>query len=76
LGNLREVFSFLSAEIPGKEHLMAKHGNVKGSDKFEALRRKEMNKSRAANITNSGKSGSPEGRTQQPQGIGLCQTIN
>ena len=35
VGNLREVCSFLRVEIPGKEHLMAKHGNVKDSDKYE-----------------------------------------
>jgi hypothetical protein len=40
---------------------MAKHGNVKNSDKYVALRCKGMSKARAAKIANSGKSGSRKG---------------
>ena len=47
---------------------MAKHGNVKDSDKYEALRRKGMSKSRAAKITNSGKSGSRKGGRNSHKG--------
>lgn len=38
-----------------------KHGNVKNSKKYEALRRKGMSKTRAAKITNAGKEGSRKG---------------
>ncbi|HLJ75040.1 MAG TPA: hypothetical protein VKU62_10670 [Thermoanaerobaculia bacterium] len=41
---------------------MAEHGSsLKDDDKYEALRRKGMSKSRAAKIANSGKSGSRKG---------------
>ena len=38
-----------------------KHGNVKSPKKYEALRRKGMSKTRAAKITNAGKSASRKG---------------
>jgi hypothetical protein len=38
-----------------------KHGNVKNGRKYEALRRKGMSKTRAAKISNSGKSASRKG---------------
>jgi hypothetical protein len=38
-----------------------KHGNVKSPKKYEALRRKGMSKTRAAKITNAGKSASKKG---------------
>jgi hypothetical protein len=47
---------------------MAKHGNVKNNDKYEALRRKGMSKTRAAKIANSGKSGSPKGGRHSHKG--------
>lgn len=42
--------------MPGKQH-----GNVKDSDKYEALRRKGMSKERAAKISNAGKSAEKKG---------------
>jgi hypothetical protein len=68
LGNLRGVFSFLSVEAAGKEHHMAKHGNVKDSDKYEALRRKGMSKTRAAKISNAGKSAEKKGGRNSHKG--------
>ena len=38
-----------------------KHGNVKNPKKYEALRDKGMSKTRAAKITNAGKSASKKG---------------
>jgi hypothetical protein len=38
-----------------------KHGNVKSGKKYEALRRKGMSKTRAAKITNAGKSAAKKG---------------
>ena len=43
--------------MPGKSH----GGHVENRDKYEALRRKGMSKTRAAKITNSGKAGSKKG---------------
>jgi hypothetical protein len=43
--------------MPGKSH----GGHVKNSDKYEALKRKGMSKTRAAKIANSGKAGSKKG---------------
>ncbi len=40
---------------------MAKHGNVKNDRQYEALRRKGMSKTRAAKITNAGRSASRKG---------------
>jgi hypothetical protein len=47
---------------------MAKHGNVKDSDKYEALRRKGMSKTRSAKIANSGKRGSRRGGRHSHKG--------
>jgi hypothetical protein len=52
-----KCYSNRSSAMPGKK----KHGNVKNSKKYEALRRKGMSKSRAAKITNAGKKGSRKG---------------
>jgi hypothetical protein len=42
--------------MPGKSH-----GHVKNKDKYEALKKKGMSKTRAAKIANSGKAGSKKG---------------
>jgi len=43
--------------MPGKAH----SGHVKDRDKYEALKRKGMSKTRAAKIANSGKADSKRG---------------
>ena len=43
--------------MPGKSH----GGHIKDSEKYEALKRKGMSKTRAAKIANSGKAGSRKG---------------
>jgi hypothetical protein len=40
---------------------MARHGNVKDDEQYEALRRKGMSKTRAAKITNAGKKAQKKG---------------
>jgi len=49
--------------MPGKQH-----GNVKDSDKYEALRRKGMSKTRAAKISNAGKSAEKKGGRHSHKG--------
>jgi hypothetical protein len=40
---------------------MAKHGNVRNDQQYEALRKKGMSKQRAAKITNAGTRGAKQG---------------
>jgi len=49
--------------MPGKSH-----GNVKSKDKYEALRRKGMSKTRAAKISNAGKAASRKGGRRSHRG--------
>jgi len=68
--NFLKRTTFLGVSNRGKESAMpGKHtSHVKDSDKYEALRRKGMSKTRAAKISNAGKSAEKKGGRNSHKG--------